>query len=253
LLAAVALAAGISELKASPLDETAERYRPYMIHDIGQALAGARTLRDRMVARDLDGAKRAWIDSRIGWERSEVFTSGFAPDLDARIDAWPNAVEGFHAIEARLFGANQMDVEEATDALIVHLADLAAKIQDTRLTPQGLLNGIARLAFEVGESKADGGESRFSGTSLDDIRNNVDGIELAYRTIFASALEAGDPALAQTVQGEIEHLKALVRIRDLKNLDADRLRATGEALVLALKNAAPKLALAPPTLEETAK
>src|ERR1700755_3331248 len=63
-----------------------------------------------------------------------------------------------------------------------------------RLTPQGLLDGTARLAYEVGESKADGGESRISGTSLDDMRNNVAGIEFAYRTIFAHARRAASAA-----------------------------------------------------------
>ena len=38
-------------------------------------------------------------------ERSEVFTSGFVPELDSQIDAWPDATTGFHAIEAKLFGA----------------------------------------------------------------------------------------------------------------------------------------------------
>jgi hypothetical protein len=28
-----------------------------------------------------------------------VFTSGFVPELDQQIDAWPNASHGFHAID----------------------------------------------------------------------------------------------------------------------------------------------------------
>ncbi len=57
----------------------------------------------------------------------------------------------------------------------MHLADLDVKVHYTPFNAQGLLNGTARLAYEVGENKADGGESRFSGTSLDDMRNNVVG------------------------------------------------------------------------------
>src|SRR6201985_3588019 len=107
-------------LKAAPLDEAAERYRPYMIEGIGQALAGARELQDRAVANDLAGAKKAWLTARAGWERSEVFTAGFVPELDAKIDAWPNADSGFHAIEAKLFGAGQTDVEADADAVGRH-------------------------------------------------------------------------------------------------------------------------------------
>src|SRR5262249_3095994 len=160
---------------------------------IGQALTGVRTLRERMEAKDLDGAKRAWIEARVGWERSEVFTSGFVPELDQLIDAWPNALNGFHGVEAKLFGANRTDAYEETDALIAHLVDLHAQVQDIPLTPQRLLNGIVRLAFEIGGSKADGGESRLSGTSLNDMQSNADGIELAYRIIFADAVEARAP------------------------------------------------------------
>ena len=72
-----------------------------------------------------------------------------------------------------------------TDDLIADLADLDGKLRQMPLPAQDLLNGAARLAYEVGESKADGGESRFSGTSLDDMRNNVSGIAQAYNILFA--------------------------------------------------------------------
>src|SRR5262249_43478094 len=147
-------------------------------------------LRERIAANDIDGAKRAWISARVGWERSEVFTGGFVPELDQQIDAWPNAVHGFHGIEAGLFGPNRTDVREEADTLVVHLADLQTQLRDMPLPPQRLLNGIARLAFEVGGNKADGGESRLSGTSLNDMQSNADGIELAYRVIFSEAIEA---------------------------------------------------------------
>jgi iron uptake system component EfeO len=77
-----------------------------MIADMDRALAGAQVLRDRINANDVSGARKAWIDARIGWERSEVFTSGFIPELDDAIDAWPDAVAGFHGMEVKLFGGN---------------------------------------------------------------------------------------------------------------------------------------------------
>src|SRR5262245_59136094 len=84
-------AIALHQAKATPLDDAAERYRPYMIEGIGSALAGARDLRARVAAKDLAGAKKAWLSARAGWERSEVFTASFVPELDALIDAWPNA------------------------------------------------------------------------------------------------------------------------------------------------------------------
>lgn len=238
---------------AAPLEAAAESYRHYLIDDIGQALAGARSLRERLAAHDLDGARKAWIAARGGWERSEVFTSGFVPELDQQIDAWPNASRGFHGIEATLFGASHTDASAEADALIAHLADLHGQVVHVDLAPQRLLNGIARLAFEIGGNKADGGESRLSGTSLNDMRSNADGIALAYRVIFADAVEGSDPKLAAAARTAIERLQAAVNISELRNLDADRLRADSEELVALLQMAAPKIGLDKPTLEEGAR
>jgi iron uptake system component EfeO len=234
---------------AGPLDEAAEHYRAFLIQDVDRTVASVRRLHASISANDLDGAKKAWIDARIGWERSEVFTSGFVPELDKEIDAWPDGVVGFHAIEAKLFGANGTGVESEVDALWSSLSELSKIVRKIRLTPQGLLNGVARLAYEVGESKVDGGESRLSGTSIDDIRNNVDGIDLAYRTIFASAIETRDGQLAAEVQRMINVLKTMLEVRDLGRLDPDRLRAVSEELVVTLQDAALRIDLARPALE----
>jgi iron uptake system EfeUOB component EfeO/EfeM len=235
------------------VDAAAERYRPELAAAVEQCLAGAKTMRERIQAKDLEGARKAWIASRVGWERSEVFTSGFTSELDVAIDAWPSAVTGFHFIEARLFGARQMDVLEATDALIFQLSDLRMKIRDTRLTRQGMLEGTAKLAYEIGESKADGGESRFSGTSLDDMRNNADGIEAAYRIVFATELTARDPALAQATSAKIARLQAQLKAPSLAQIDADQIRATSEDLVLTLQRDAGVLGLERPSLSDLAQ
>jgi iron uptake system EfeUOB component EfeO/EfeM len=251
MILAVALAAPAA---AAPL-ETAETYRQHLTDDIGQALAGAITLRERLIAKDLVGARRAWIDARVGWERSEVFTSGFVPTLDQAIDAWPNASHGFHGIEATLFGASgaAADVGPEVDMLIANLTDVQGQIVKIDLAPQRLLNGIARLTFEVGGNKADGGESRLSGTSLFDMQNNADGIAIAWQVIFADALAANDPKLAARVRAVIVRLQEGVRITDLRRLDAEKLRTDSEELVALLEMAAPKLGLSKPTLEEGAR
>ena len=234
---------------AGALDNSVERYRPYLTEGIGDALAGAKVLRERAAAGDLAGARAAWISARAGWERSEVFTAGFVPELDALIDAWPNADSGFHAIEARLFGAGQTDVAKDADALVINLDDLHGRLRAMPLTPQGLLDGTVRLAYEVGESKADGGESRISGTSLDDMRNNVAGIDFAYHTLFADALKGVDAKLDEQVERRIEDLKAVVAAADLPHVDTLRLRRASEELVVALQTASARLGLQRPTLE----
>ncbi|MBR0696471.1 EfeM/EfeO family lipoprotein [Bradyrhizobium lablabi] len=248
-LAVVSALVGGRSANAGVLEEGAERYRPYMIEGIGSALAGARALRESAAAGDLGGAKRAWLSARAGWERSEVFTTGFVPELDAQIDAWPNADSGFHAIEAKLFGTGSTDVDADAAALVEHLNDLHSKLREMKLTPQGLLDGTARLAYEVGESKADGGESRISGTSLDDMRNNIAGIDFAYRTIFSAALNTAEGKLDELVTNRIDQLHAIVATPDLPHVDIPDLRRASEELVVALQLASAKLGLRRPTLE----
>jgi iron uptake system component EfeO len=253
-IVAAAVSPGASPARAAtPLDESAERYRAHLIEDIDRTLAGTRRMRDCMKANDLGCARKAWIEARVGWERSEVFTSGFVPELDQEIDAWPNAARGFHGVEAKLFGAGRLDAQAESDTLIARLEQLAGELRAIPLAPQRLLNGMARLAFEVGGNKADGGESRLSGTSLNDMQSNADGIELAYRVIFADAVAAGDPKLAETMQAAIERLRFAVKTSELKTLDGEKLRAESEELVTLLQIAAPKIGLGKPTLEETAQ
>jgi hypothetical protein len=93
-----------------------------------------------------------------------------------------------------------------------NLSELSVKARSTPLTPQGLLDGVVRLAYEVGESKVDGGESRVSGTSLDDMRNNVDGIELAWCTIFSPATASSTwDSSAWTVSSQCRGLHVGIR------------------------------------------
>jgi iron uptake system component EfeO len=239
-------AAEADNAPAAPLDAEIERYRSQLIEDIDRSVASVQKLRASV---DLTAAKQAWIEARIGWERSEVFTSGFAPELDRDIDAWPAGATGFHAIEAKLFGAGNTDVGDDADTLVKNLDDLNGKLRDMPLTPQGLLDGTARLAYEVGESKADGGESRISGTSLADMRNNVAGIDLAYQKLFSEALKAADGKLDETVRARIAQLKEIVAAPDLPHVDVARLRRASEELVVALQMASARLGLQRPTLE----
>jgi len=238
--------------RAASLDESVEQYRSHLLADVDSALASVLTLRASAAAGDVTAAKQAWLEARVGWERSEIFTGRFVPVLDRAIDAWPNGATGFHAIEGRLFGAGKADFEAEVNELVRNLSELGAQARKTPLTLQGLLDGIVQLAYEVGESKVDGGESRVSGTSLNDMRYNLDGIDFAWRTIFASAVEARDPQLAD-VKRSINALKTMVSVSDLQHVDSDGLSAATEELVVKLQDAAPLLDLKKPALEAEAQ
>ncbi|HZS82345.1 MAG TPA: EfeM/EfeO family lipoprotein [Stellaceae bacterium] len=249
-----AMAAGLLALQmtdpvtAATLEAGLQRYVPYAVQQIDAALAGAERMRERIALRDVDGARRAWIQSHAGWERAEPFTATLYPDLDDAIDAWPDAKAGYHAVEAKLFAGTAEEAEPIAAALAGKLREFAQQIRARGVTAQGLLDGSARLAFEIGENKAAGGESAASGTSLDDMRNNLAGIAAVWTMVFAPALRASDPAEAESMDAAFAELEALLRAGDLKTLDQSRLAAASERLALAFEAAAPKLGLAAPSL-----
>ena len=227
---AIAAAATARVLDASSLDSAAAGFKPYVLERIARCLSATRNMRERIAAQDLAGAQQAWLAARGGWEGSEVVTDEFFADLDRKIDAWPDAEKGFHAIEAKLFGAHDVKALPAAEELVNDLEDFERRLRTTQLTAQGLLNGSTKLAYEIGENKAEGGESPFSGNSLAEMRDNVASIAAAYARVFAPATAKRNAALAKTFAEDLERMQALVSVPSLRELDQAGLRNLSETL-----------------------
>jgi iron uptake system component EfeO len=226
----IAAAAAPGALSAPSLDSAAAGFKPYVLEQIARCLSATRNMRERIAAQDLAGAQQAWLAARGGWEGSEVITNEFFPDLDRKIDAWPDAEKGFHAIEARLFGAHDAKALPAAEELVKNLEEFATQLRATKLTAQGVLNGSTKLAYEIGENKAEGGESPFSGNSLAEIRDNVASIATAYARVFSPTVKKRNAALAKTFTEDLERMQALVSVRSLQELDQVGLRTLSETL-----------------------
>src|SRR5579872_1355270 len=222
--------AAVPATREAVLDVNAERFKPRVLAQISQCLVASRTLRDRIAAHDLAGSQQAWLATRDSWERSEVVTSEFLPDLDRAIDAWPDAQKGFHAIEAKLFGAHNADVLPAAEELVGNLEQFERRLRETPLTAQGLLNGAARLAFEIGEDKASGGESPFSGNSLAEMGSNVEALRVVYTAVFAPVLSRQNAALSGDITQHLSRLRELVAVGNLQQVDPLQLRNLSEGL-----------------------
>ena len=244
----VAFAATTAMQAIAPLDSAATSFKPYVLEQIDASLAATRAMRDRIASSDLAGAQKAWLAARDGWERSEIVAAELFPDLDRAIDAWPDARKGFHAIEARLFGAHNVDALGAADELVGNLTDFERQLRATSLRAQALLNGTTRLLYEVGEDKAGGGESPFSGNSLQEVVSNAMAITSAYDRVFAQALQRKNVPLAQVIAGNLARLRQLVGVPDLKQLDAAQLRDLTETLTSNFIAAARDLGLEAPEL-----
>jgi iron uptake system EfeUOB component EfeO/EfeM len=233
---------------ADTLAKGADAYKSYVAEQISGTLAGAKDLQKAVRAGDAKAAQAAWIKSRAGWERIEPVTAEFFAELDEAIDAWPDGKLGYHAIEARLFAGNLAELPAPTDKLVADLAAFQKAVQAAKFDPQGLLNGVTKLAFELGEKKAQGGESPYAGTSLIDMRDNLAGIEALYRTVLQSPLKAKDGKLAQSIEAKINDIETTLKAPDLKSLDQAKLRKTSEELAALLQDSAAKLNLKKPAL-----
>lgn len=216
---------------ALPLETAAAAFKPYVLEQISHCLSTVKSMGERVAARDLAGAQQSWLAARSGWEGSEVITNEFLPDLDRAIDAWPDAERGFHAIEAKLFGAHDVAVLPATLELINNLTEFERQLRATTLTAQGLLDGTAKLIYEIGENKAEGGESPFSGNSLTEMRINVASVAAAYQQVFAPLTKKRNADLARVFAKDLAVMQALVSAPTLQDLDQARLRDASESLV----------------------
>lgn len=237
---------------ADTLAKGAADYKPFTVERIGMALAGAKDLQAAVKAGDVKAAQAAWIKSRKGWEAAEPITGEFFPKLDEAIDAWPDAKQGYHAIEAALFTGKLDGLAAPVDKLVADLGkfDKQLKAPAFKFTPQGLINGATKLAYEIGENKSKGGESRYAGTSLSDMFENVEGVEAVYKVAFQSTLKARDPKLAGRIIDKIEDVEKLVKVKDLKSVDQPALKKAGEELAVLLQGAAAKLKLKKPAVGE---
>jgi iron uptake system component EfeO len=216
---------------ALPLETAAAAFKPYVLDQISSCLKSVKSMGERVAAHDLAGAQQSWLEARSGWEGSEVITNEFFPDLDRKIDAWPDAEKGFHAIEAKLFGAHDVKVLPETRELISNLTEFERQLRASTLTAQGLLNGTAKLIYEIGENKAEGGESPFSGNSLAEMRVNVASIAAAYQQVFAPLTKKANADLARVFAKDLADVQALVSVPTLQDLDQVRLRDASESLV----------------------
>jgi iron uptake system component EfeO len=231
-----------------PLETAAAAFKPYVLEQISRCLSTVKSMGERVAARDLAGAQRSWLAARSGWEGSEVITNEFFPDLDRKIDAWPDAERGFHAIEAKLFGAHDVAVLTTTEELIYNLTEFERQLRATTLTAQGLLNGTAKLIYEIGENKAEGGESPFSGNSLSEMRVNLTSVAVAYQRVFAPLTKKKDADLARIFAKDLAVMQSLVSVSTLQELDQVRLRDASESLVYDLAMVGKEAGLEKPRL-----
>lgn len=243
LLSAAALS---GTAQAASMKDGVKAYKPFIAENIAKAIAGAKEMQTAVKAGDLKAAQDAWIKSRKGWEVMEPVTGTYFGEFDKSVDPWPNAKSGYHAIEVVLFSAKKTEgLDQPIAEMLANMDKFEKKLNDKKFAfaPQLLLEGTANLAYEVGEEKSGGGESPYAATSIIDMQENVEGIEVAWKLVFADTLKKKDPKLAGIVEERIGNLEKLVGVADIKSMDAKKVHIGGEELAALMLQAAPKLGL----------
>jgi len=102
--------------------------------------------------------------------------------------------------------------------------------------------------MEAGGAKS--GQSSVNGTSLNDMQNEVEGIELAWRTIFSAAVKEENLGVAGRVENEFAEVKQLLSVASGDQLDVQGLETKLQMLSDSISDAVLALGWKPPRPEE---
>ncbi|WP_405897480.1 EfeM/EfeO family lipoprotein [Streptomyces sp. NBC_00727] len=203
--------------KRSPeMDKAVAAYRTYVQAQADETLPKVKVFTDAVAAGDIEAAKKAYADSRIGWERTEPVAESFG-DIDPKVDVRADGLEdgqkwtGWHRLEKALWQDKKLGAEEKALAptLYKDLADWQKRVGTADITPTSMANGAKELLDEVATGKVTGEEERYSHTDLVDFKANVEGAEQSYKLLKPIA-QKNDSALTATLDKRFAELNKLL-------------------------------------------
>ncbi|MEU0393765.1 iron uptake system protein EfeO [Streptomyces sp. NPDC006208] len=203
--------------KRSPeMDAAVASYRTYVQQQADQTLPKVKVFTDAVRAGDIEAAKKAYADSRIGWERTEPVAESFG-DIDPKVDVREDGLEkgqkwtGWHRLEKALWQDKKIGAEEKAlaDTLDKDLADWVKKVGTAEITPTSMANGAKELLDEVATGKVTGEEERYSHTDLVDFKANVEGAQQSF-ALLKPVASKNDPKLVTELDKQFAALNTLL-------------------------------------------
>ncbi|MEU6981659.1 MULTISPECIES: iron uptake system protein EfeO [unclassified Streptomyces] len=216
-----ATGAGAAAVKRSPeMDAAVAAYRQYVQAQADSTLPKVKTFTDAVRAGDVEAAKKAYADSRIGWERTEPVAESFG-DIDPKVDVREDGLEagqdpakdwtGWHRLEKALWQDKKIGDREKqlADLLDKDLADWQKRVGKADITPTSMANGAKELLDEVATGKVTGEEERYSHTDLVDFKANVEGAQKSFELLKPVASK-NDPKLVAELDEQFAALNTLL-------------------------------------------
>ncbi|WP_405531693.1 EfeM/EfeO family lipoprotein [Streptomyces avidinii] len=211
---------GGGEKRSPEMDAAVAAYRAYVVTQAEETLPKAQAFADAVKAGDVEGAKKLYAASRIGWERTEPVAESFG-DIDPKVDVREDGLEagqdlekdwtGWHRLEKALWVDNKIGdrEKELAGLLITDLTDWQKKVGQAEITPTSIANGAKELLDEVATGKVTGEEERYSHTDLVDFKANVEGAQKAYELLKPIASK-NDPELVKQLDTQFAALTVLL-------------------------------------------
>ncbi|MFE2019712.1 iron uptake system protein EfeO [Streptomyces sp. NPDC059499] len=202
--------------RSPEMDRAVAGYRTYVQAQADETLPKVKVFTDAVAAGDIEAAKKAYADSRIGWERTEPVAESFG-DIDPKVDVREDGLEdgqkwtGWHRLEKALWQDKKLGAEEKALAPLLYkdLADWQKRVGRAEITPTSMANGAKELLDEVATGKVTGEEERYSHTDLVDFKANVEGAEKSYELLKPIATK-NDPVLTATLDKQFAALDTLL-------------------------------------------
>ncbi|MFF9013858.1 iron uptake system protein EfeO [Streptomyces sp. NPDC014870] len=217
----VTVSGGAAAAKRSPeMDAAVAAYRQYVQAQADETLPKVKVFTDAVRAGDVEAAKKAYADSRIGWERTEPVAESFG-DIDPKVDVREDGLEagqdpakdwtGWHRLEKALWQDKKIGdrEKELADILDKDLADWVKRVGKADITPTSMANGAKELLDEVATGKVTGEEERYSHTDLVDFKANVEGAQKSFELLKPVASK-NDPTLVAELDKQFAALNTLL-------------------------------------------
>lgn len=213
-------ATGGKAVKRSPeMDKAVAEFRTYVQQQADETLPKVKVFTDAVRAGDIEAAKKAYADSRIGWERTEPVAESFG-DIDPKVDLREDGVAdlkkgekwtGWHRLEKALWQDKKLGPEEKAlaDTLDKDLADWVKRVGKADISPTSMANGAKELLDEVATGKVTGEEERYSHTDLVDFKANVEGAQKSFELLKPVAAK-NDPKLVAELDKQFAAMNALL-------------------------------------------
>ncbi|MDP5311579.1 imelysin family protein [Streptomyces poriferorum] len=212
----IEVSGGKAAERSPEMDKAVAAYRTYVQAQADETLPKVKVFTDAVAAGDIEAAKKAYADSRIGWERTEPVAESFG-DIDPKVDVREDGLEdgqkwtGWHRLEKALWQDKKLGAEEKALAPTLHkdLLDWQKRVGTAEITPTSMANGAKELLDEVATGKVTGEEERYSHTDLVDFKANVEGAEKSYELLKTIAAK-NDAALTSTLDKRFAALNTLL-------------------------------------------